>query len=358
MLFSIIVLLYFLIIQFFANNTKQYSYKGLPYFVLFLSFIILNIFRIYCQTLFPDIPNYKSIFETIQPISFVIKSGYGLEYYDADVEIGFRVLISIYKLFSNNFYFFLFFISLIELSVYYLFCKKYKISIVNAFPIYIGLTYLTFQIGMLRQALAFCFFLFGLIYINRKIVFILFILLGFTFHRSILFCIILFWTDKFVNRKVLYIIFLFSLVLYILKIDIINNFVSFIGIEDTFQAARVGFYMNVDRPNSYLGIGFWERFISFILMNLVYTELSRKNKISKNNNLIYNLGISVILLQMIFFSSPTITSRLRYFIVIFPSIFLSEYIYSECKCRFRWLYQFLFIIYLLMYLNFQATYLI
>lgn len=358
MLFSLIVLLYFLLIQFFANNAKYYSNKGLPYLVLFLSFIILNIFRIYCQSFFPDIPSYKSIFETIQPISFVIKSGYGLEYYDSNIEVGFRMLISIYKLFSNDFGSFLFFISIIELSIFYFFCKRYKISTVNAFPIYIGLTYLTFQIGMLRQALAFCCFLLALVYINRKTVYILFILLGFTFHRSILLCILLLWSDKFVNRKILYVIFLFSLVLYILKIDIINYFVPYLGMEDITQKGRVGFYMNVDRQNNFLGIGFWDRLISFILMNLVYTDLLRKNKISKNINLIYNLGISVILLQMIFFSSPTITSRLRYYIVIFPLIFLSEYIYSECKSRLKWLYQFLFFIYLLMYLYFQATYLI
>lgn len=357
MVFSIIVLFYFIFIQYFAKKVKYYSNSGLPYFVLFISFIILNIFRIYCQSFFPDIPNYKSIFEAIQPISFVIKSGYGLEYSDADVEIGFRMLISIYKFFSNDFFFFLFFISIIELSVFYLFCKRYKISTGNAFPIYIGLTYLTFQIGMLRQALAFCCFLLALVYINRKVVYILFILLGFIFHKSILFCILFLWSDKFGNRKILYIIFLSSLVLYLLKIDIVSYFATYLGLEDTMEAGRVVFYMNVERQNNFLGIGFWERVISFILMNLVYTDFLKKNKINKYNNLIYNLGISVILLQMIFFSSPTITSRLRYYIVIFPLIFISEYVYLECKGGLKWLYQFLFFMYLLMYIIFQATYL-
>jgi hypothetical protein len=357
MLFSLIVLLYFIVVQFFANNIKFYGNKGLPYFVLFLSFVILNILRIYCQLFFSDIPNYKSIFEVIQPISFVINSGYGLELYDADVEIGFRVFISIYKFFCNDFFSFLFFISIVELSVFYLFCKRYKISPVNAFPIYIALTYITFQIGMLRQALAFCFFLLALIYINRKIIYILLLLLGFTFHKSILFCIFFLWSDKYIKKEIIYGIFLISLFLYILKIDIINSFVSFLGVDEEVKAARVGFYMNVDRENNFLGIGFWERVISFILMNVVYAELLKKNKITVNHNVIYNLGVAVILLQMIFFSSPTITSRLRYYIVIFPFIFLSEYIYSEYKSGIKWLYQFLFFMYLIMYLYFQTTYL-
>jgi hypothetical protein len=357
MLFSLIVLLYFIVVQFFANNSTYYRSRALPYFVLFLSFIILNVLRIYCQEFFSDIPNYRSIFEVIQPISFVIKSGYGLEYYDADIDIGFRLFISIYKLFSNNFFSFLFFNGLIELSVFYFFCKRYKISTVNAFPIYIALTYLTFQIGMLRQALAFCCFLLALVYINRKIVYILFILLGIAFHKSMLFCIFFLWSDKFINRKYIYGIFLFSLVLYILKFDIINYFMSFLGMEELLEGSRAGFYMDVDRENNFLGIGFWERVISFVLMNLVYTELLKKNKIDKYNNLIYNLGISVILLQMIFFSSPTITSRLRYYIVIFPMIFLSEYIYSEYKSGIKWLYQFIFSMYLVMYVYFLSTYL-
>lgn len=356
MLFSLIVLLYFIVIQFFANNVKHNS-KDLPYFVLFFSFIVLTILRIYCQYFFEDIPNYRSIFETVQSISFVIQNGYGLEFYDADVEIGYRIFNSIFKFFLNDFQFFLFFVSIIELSVFYFFCKKYKISVVNAFPIYIALTYITFEIGMLRQALAFCFFLLALININRKIVYLLLIILGFTFHKSILFCLLFLWSDKFIKKEIIYGVFFVSLILYILKIDIVSYFMSYLGIEDQVEAGRVLFYMNVERENNFLGIGFWERVISFIFMNLIYVNLLKKNKVTQELNLIFNLGVFVILLQMIFFSSPTITSRLRYYIVIFPFIFISEYLFSEYKSSLKWLSQFLFCLYLLMYLYFQSSYL-
>ncbi|MFA9192789.1 EpsG family protein [Flavobacterium sp. FBOR7N2.3] len=356
MLFSIIVLLYFIVIQFFANNVKHNS-KDLSYVTLFFSFILLNILRIYCQSFFEDIPNYRSIFETVQSISFVIQNGYGLELYDADVEIGYRLLNSIFKFFLNDFASFLFFVSIIELSVFYFFCKQYKINVVNAFPVYIALTYITFEIGMLRQALAFCFFLLALIYINKKIVYCFIILLGFTFHKSILFCLIFLWSDKFIKKEIIYGIFCVSLALYILKIDIISYFMSYLNIEDEVEAGRVVFYMNVERENNFLGIGFWERIISFFFMNLIYVNLLKKNKVNKENNLIYNLGVFVILLQMIFFSSPTITSRLRYYIVIFPFIYISEYIFSEYKSNVKWGYQFLFCMYLFLYLYFQSTYL-
>lgn len=355
MIFSISVLIYFLLIQLFANNDKFQTNKELTYYALFLSFIILTILRIYCQSYFPDIPNYKILFETNQSISSILKYGYQ----ESNVGIGFRTLISIFKFFSNNFNYFLFFISIIQLSTFYSFCKRYEISLVNAFPVYISLTYLTFQIGMLRQALAFCFFLIALVYINRKTLYLLFILVGSTIHTSILFCVILIWSDKFLNRKVLYFVFIISLIIYILQIDIIET--TFSLVVDYIpqpQKGRLLYYFWVNRPNNYLGIGFWERLILLILMNLAYVDLLRKNKINKNNNLFFNLGIAVLLLQLIFFSAPTITSRLRYYIVIFPIIFLTEYIYSEQKNKLKWLYQSLLFIYLFMYVYFQASYLV
>jgi hypothetical protein len=145
--------------------------------------------------------------------------------------------------------------------------------------------------------------------------------------------------------------------MYLLRINIIKDIIYFFGMGHITEKGRIAYYFWVYRPDNYLGIGFWERIILLVLMNLAYTDLLRKSKINKYNNLMYNLGISVILLQMIFFSTPTITSRLRYYIVIFPIIFLTEYIYSEQKNKLKWVYQSLLFIYLLMYLHFLASYL-
>ena len=354
MIFSITVLLYFLILQLLANNSKYYIKLKLSYYTIFFSFIFLNFFRIYCQSIFPDTSNYEVVFKSTYPLSHLLTHGHQ----ELTIEFGFSLFISFFKLFSSNFEIFLFFISTIQLSIFYTFCKKLKISLVNAFPIYISLTFLTFQIGMLRQALAFCFFLLALIYINRKVIYLLLIFIGFMFHRSILFCIFLIWSDKLINRKILYVVIFSSLVLYLLKIDIIEIIYSFIeNYIPQPQKGRIDYYLMVDRPNNYLGIGFWERVILLVLMNVAYTDLLKKDKINEVNNLIYNLGTSVILLQMIFFASPTITSRLRYYIVIFPAIFLAEYFYSEQKNKLKWLYQSLLFIYLFLYLRFQASYL-
>lgn len=358
MAFAIIVLAYFLTLQFVATRVDYSNSRFLPYFVSLISLIILNILRVYCQEYFPDIPNYKAIFEEIPAVSSIINADFRVDYYPPNIEIGFSLFISIFKFFSESYSWFLFFVSLIELLVFNIFCSKHRINIVNAIPVYLSFNYLTFQIGMLRQAMAFCIFLLALIYINRKIIYFIFILIGLSLHNSMIFCALLFWTDKIVNRVFYHIVFFLSIFLYVLKIDIISMFLPYVPLGDALSGGRISYYLDVNRPNAYLGIGFWDRLILYILMNLVYTRLVLKNEINKYNNLIFNLGISVIILQMVFFSSPTITSRLRYYTVLFPVIFISEYVYSKEKEGLTWLYQLLFIPYLLMYLIFQANYLI
>lgn len=358
MLFAIIVLTYFLTIQQISYYVDLRSEKYFQYFVVLLSFIILDLLRVYCQAYFPDIPNYQQVFDETPSIYNFIKGGYGIEYFDNVVELGFSFFISFFKNFSNSYSLFLFLISVIELVCFYYFCRKFQINLVNSIPIYLAFTFLTFQIGMLRQALAFCFFLFALININKKAIFFALIVVGVTLHTSILFCLVFFWVDRYVNRKIFYAIFLLSLLLYLFKIDLIGTYLPILQLGDSIRTAKVGYYLNVDRPNSFLGIGFWERIVSFILLNVIYSKLSFYNKITKYNNIIYNLGIVVILLQMIFFSSPTITSRLRYYIVIFPALFISEYIFSDIEDDFKWIYQLLFSLYLYMYLFLLATYLI
>ncbi len=150
-----------------------------------------------------------------------------------------------------------------------------------------------------------------------------------------------------------------SLILYIYQIDIAQFIDDYIYSGKLFRIERIRYYTyDVWRPNNYLGIGFWERILLFILINLAYTDLLRKNKINRYNNVIYNLGVSVILLQLIYFSNPTITSRIRYYIVIFPIIFLSEYIYSETSNKMlKWLYLPALFAYLYMYTRFLSSYL-
>lgn len=393
MIVSNIILLFFIVQDFiYQLNRFFFSKSGIRFVTLVVGFILLQILRIYCQQEFPDIPEYKDLFNDTKSFTDIVESNIGFSYFISEttleVESGYRMFMSLFKSFSGDYSLYLFFISIIELGTFHFFCKKMKISIFCALPIYISLTYITFQIGMLRQALAFCVFLLAILNLHRKWIYLGLIIVGYFFHRSMAFCLLLIWADRFVSPKYFIYAFILSLIIYILKIELINDLWAHFFLEDS---NRINFYLNVDRENNYLGIGFWERVISFVVMTYFYNKLIVKqnlttyvgDNLSNNTRLqfignlstkevkygmnrnydimtvLYNLGVSVILLQMYFFSSPTITSRLRYYIVIFPMIFIVEYMrgninnYQKRVCYMLPIYG-----YLLLYLCTQAGYLI
>lgn len=393
MIVSNIILLLFIVQDFiYQLNRFFFSKSDIRFVTLLVGFILLQILRIYCQQEFPDIPEYKDLFNDAKSFTDIVESNIGFSYFISEttleVESGYRMFMSLFKSFSGDYSLYLFFVSIIELGTFYYFCKKMKISIFCALPIYISLTYITFQIGMLRQALAFCVFLLAILNLHRKWIYLGLIIIGYFFHRSMAFCLLLIWADRFVSPKYFIYAFILSLIIYILKIELINDLWAHFFLEDS---NRINFYLNVDRENNYLGIGFWERVISFVVMTYFYNKLVVKQNLTTyvgynlpnstisqyignlstkevkygiNRNydimtVLYNLGVSVILLQMYFFSSPTITSRLRYYIVIFPMIFIVEYIrrninnYQKRACYMLPIYG-----YLLLYLCTQAGYLI
>lgn len=398
MIVSIIILLFFIVQSFLdQSNRFFFSKSGVRLVMLLVGFILLQILRIYCQLDFPDIPEYKKLFIDAKSFIDIIGGNVGFNYFISEttleVESGYRVFMSLFKSFSQNYSLYLFLVSIIELTTFCFFCKKMKISVFCALPVYISLTYITFQIGMFRQALACCVFFLAILNLHRKWIYLGLITIGFFFHRSMAFCVLLIWADRFISPKYLTYAFIVSLAIYLLKIELINDLWGHFFLEDS---NRVNFYLNVERENNYLGIGFWERVISFVVMTYCYNKLIMKqnrseyvvynlpdstlsgpinnvsmkeasckmNKKTLNNvsyntmTVLYNLGVSVILLQIYFFSSPTITSRLRYYIVIFPMIFIVEYIRQNINNYKKRLFFMLPVYgYLLLYLYTQASYL-
>lgn len=361
MLLPVVILLFFIAL-YVIYDTNPSLVKD-KYFCVYwgvIAFVLLQCLRIYCQNTFPDIPNYKHMFINIKPLTYVISNnGQGLDYYDSEtlmqVDLGFRLFISIIKCISDSFGFFLFVISILELWTLKYFCNKFGISLFLIMPIYVALTYTAFQIGMLRQALACCIFFVALCHIQNKLYFLTLILAGCFMHKSMIFCFLFFWCDRFISIKYINLLFLLAIIIYLLRIDYIGAYWSILEIQD---AGRVNHYLETGVEGSYLGIGFWERMILYVLMILSYNKLIAKHKERKIYILFFNLGISLILLQLFFFASPAITSRLRYYIVIFPLLFLLLYSREMISKKEIKLSLYLPIaVYLLMYIYTQSGYL-
>lgn len=361
MLLPIIVLLFFIALYILYDTTPSINNKrDIRLFCGFCAFLLLQLLRVYCQLSFPDIPNYRQVFCGIKPLYYVLENnGQGLDYYETgeitQIDFGYRIFVSLIKCFTNNYEFFLLIVSVIELISLKLFCNKFDVSPFIIMPIYVAMTYTAFQIGMLRQALAFCLFLAALCQINKKWIFFSLILLGCFFHKSMVFCFLLFWCNAKIKLKYVNIIFIISLIIYLLKIDFVSQYWLILDIEDL---NRVNHYLKTGVDSSFLGIGFWERIILYSLMVISFKNLIIRNKTTNSLIVFFNLGICVILLQMFFFASPSITSRLRYYIVIFPMLYLLLYAhYHISKYKIKFMLYLPISMYLLMYMFTQSGYL-
>jgi hypothetical protein len=351
-----------------VSEAKDFRNNVIFKLVVFgLLFILLQVLRIYGQQYFPDVPEYLNIFNSVKSIDFVLKFGYGLEHYeDVDdfggfisipIERGFLYSISIFKFFSSSFSGFLFVLSLFQLSVFYLFCKRFNIPLISALTAYVGLLFITFHLGMLRQAIAFSFFLLGLINLNRKFLYVILIFIGSFFHKSIYVCLPFIFSDRLMPKTFLHVVSMTCLIIYIMKVDVVTGFLKYFVQIEAFDLAKVGFYLNVERYNNYLGIGFWERLILLYALLFAQSDLHDKNLLNQKLNILFNLGLFIILFQLLFFSSPTLTSRFRYYFAIFPVLFLFEYLRKLGSVAFRRMGQFVILIYLHFQLFFLSSYL-
>lgn len=353
MIFTIFVELFLICIcsHYILNNRLSYN---LSKDVVFILFLFLQIARIYYQSYFLDIPDYEVMFNYIKPI-YQLGCRSIISYFDSSefsqTEYGYLFLISMFKCLSGSFQLFLFFISIFQCYITKKFCDHYKINIFLALPIYFSLTFITFQIGMLRQAIAFLFLMLALININNKFKFIFSLFIGFFFHKSILFCLLLVGANKKIPYKITLIVFLASLLVYLLQIDYIGQVWDIMARDDL---GRVEFYLSVDRENSFLGFGFWERVLLFLYM--LYFRYKYKDQ-DDVLTLFFNIGCFAIVFQLFFYSSPTIASRLRYYVIIAPTLYILMCVKIYLQKN-KFLYLFPIFIYLMFYSAYQASYLL
>ena len=346
---------YFFVFLFFygmSNNLVRGSGNVIFYLI---SFACLNGLRIIGQQQFEDIENYREIFHLVAPfwdhMFFDTSNLDGLT-----IDIGYLFINALFKSLGFSFDAYLFVLFALQTVIFFRFSKIVGVAPVVSFPIYVAMILMTFQIGMLRQAIAFCFFLVAIEFLDRKKFFAVLILIAATFHLSALFCLTLIWTDKRINIKWFYLGFLISLILYLMKINVIFLFTSWI--EYFSQLLRVLYYLNVDRPNNFFGVGFWERVLSFFAICAIRIDLIKTNKQTSSLDILFNIAAFSIIFQLLFAAEPTILSRLRLYPQIFPALYIGHYIFTMLNGHIYWLYRAPYMVYLAWYFTFQINYLI
>jgi transmembrane protein EpsG len=346
---------YFVVILFGYGISNSLVRGNVRVIFYLISFASLNGLRVIGQQQFKDIENYREIFYLTSPLwDSVFFNNSNLEGIDTD--IGYLFINAVFRSLGFSFEAYLFILFAVQTAIFYRFSKAVGVAPVVSFSVYVAIILMTFQIGMLRQALAFCFFLVAIEFLDRKKIFTVLILVAATFHLSALFCLSLIWIDKRININLFYLSFLISLVLYLMEINVLAHFIHWI--EYFSQLGRVLFYLDVDRANNFLGIGFWERVLSFFAICAIRIDLIKTHKQTSSLDILFKIAAFSIIFQILLAAEPTIVSRLRLYTQIFPVLYIAHYIFTVLYGRIYWLYRAPYMVYLAWYFTFQINYLI
>lgn len=196
-----------------------------------------------------------------------------------DFELGFIILVRIFRLLNINYETFLFFIFSICLCINVLIVKKFKTNIHCVLFLYV-LIQLPADTVQYRNYIASTFLLLSLYcnYNKNKVGTLISILVSLSFHRSfIIYLPILFINEKYIKFLIRY----GSVFIIILTIII-----HFVGGSSFLSSLLINLFSDVGKSgyfNTTTGIGFWLYFILYILnivLLIYFNHLARNTEIS------------------------------------------------------------------------------
>ncbi len=245
---------------------------------------------------------------------------------DSHIDIGFRVLMFIFKIFNFKFYIFTACIGFLTLILYLITINQNsKKPIVSLFLLY-SLYWLVYVNSALRQGLTMGLFIFAFYqFVNTKntVRYILIILLASLFHKTALIGLVVLVIHKFYrrlfNNKQFNILLVFiALFLFLIKGDtIIFNLMNSIGVNIHYQSSQVNI------------LAIMLRVINIILMYFLYRNIRNKDKTESIKFQLYIYFISVLIF-MATANTPMLSRAIDFLMVIeiilVPNLLSSLYI--------------------------------
>lgn len=317
----IALFLFFLIISFFENKNKNLiSNFSLLLFIIFIGF------RGYIGW---DWYSYTEVFDRIIPF-FNSNSSDNFAYFDTGLYPGFTIIISIFKIFSDSYIFFILFLTIVSGFSFKTLFVKYNINVSLGFALLI-LFGLNIQIDLLRNNLSIIFFLFSLdsLLKRKKISFFVLNIIGVTIHLSSIFFLPLYFVlHKRIKTHVL-ILSVVGVYIYFTKVnfEMIINKLSFLISEDIQTKLEV--YSSIESlfASDVNVLLFLLKIFFLVIITYFYDKI-----ISSYPKLIVFLNLALLnILSFLYFSSFNVLhSRLQYlfvlsFIFCIPHIYMNLY---------------------------------
>mgnify|MGYP003371783485 CR=1 FL=1 len=290
-----------LIILFILEDYLKKSKKIYKFFKV-ISIIIL-ILLVGCRGIIArDDKMYFDIFEYVPKI-------YELSFHYLElerVEMGYTILNSMVKTFTENYKIIFFIVALISFINLYIFINYFSNYFFYSIAFYYCRWLFLKEFTQVRSALACSFFYIGLIFLYKKkyLYYFFCILLGGVFHKAILFCLIFplfiyFYQKKYIN-KIVYILIIF--LPFINTKIILNNILLKMKLID--PVYLIGEY---SKRQSYIGI-----YYSLFSLMILYFFNKKLKKIEKYNFLKRIYIFSIFISSSLFYYGD-ITGRLSSF---------------------------------------------
>lgn len=324
-----------------------YSYTySVPYLLLLSLFILLTVVeynydnnrkirqcvRICCCALFVlffgfrgfvgwDWMNYYPAYQEIVPL---FSRDYLNNYDIGTFEGGFITFMSVVKLISSNYHFFILVCVVIDVSILHVFFKRYSSNYAFSFVIFMAL-YLGSEVEILRNMKSIGLFLLSIKYIQQRrfLPYLFLMILAFSFHSSTLFLFPLYFIPRVFPRRWFIAIFLIGNLIYFSQIAYMAPVISGLGgLLGGKYAILTQIYLSLDLFAQARGIsiGYLERALTFILVVLFYKKLNtREHAIFLNMFLIY-LSISLFVSEITIVMDRIGLLFLLSYLVLWPAI--------------------------------------
>lgn len=284
-------------------NSKSFKQKKKE---TYLSFILLVVFIGLRGYVYSDWISYLAFFKEV-PLLF------DLQFCDLTerfiFEPGFIVYTSCIKSICNNFHFFIFLSSLIDLWILLYAFEKYLKNPLLGFAMFFAINGLSMEFNLLRNMKSIMLFLISLRFIQEKSFFKYLICnsIGFFFHQTSLIYIPLYFVlGKNWSRKFIILLFVFANLIYLFQIPIcqpiILKIVELVGGDIMIRKAISYFTSNVEYGFS---IAYIERVIIFLIVLSFYSRIT----IRKTNLLFVNIFVLYFLMYSLCWDMNIVSAR-------------------------------------------------
>lgn len=274
---------------------------------------------------------YEQEYITIQPI-------FNWHYIDEHSwwwDKGFVIFTMFTKLISNDFRFFVFVNTLIDITLFTICIKRYSCNFLITILAFLAFQGILTEINLFRNIKAILLFLISITYIeNRKwYYFFALNLLGYTFHSSALLFLPMYWL-LIIRLRFKYVAIIGGIftIIYLLQLNIVENFILQYMPSEGAISNKLSFYLE-DSDNTILTVGTFERILTLGLSIWVYYKTdnpSLKFTIFFNSFFVFYIAYSLFGFNLVF------RDRIPY-LFIFSYWFLYPYLFNYAKSRKKYL---------------------